>query len=286
MLDIKWIRENQDAFVAALKNRGADAPEETLNQILRLDEQRRATIQKLQEAQARRNAASKEVGKAKASKDEAEAKRLMDEVAALKSTIQDGEADEKRLDDELRNLLAAIPNTPADDVPVGPDETANVELRKVGTPRDFKDFQPKQHFELGEALGLMDFETAAKLSGSRFVVLKGALARLERALSQFMLDLHTSEHGYTEVNPPLLVRDDTMFGTAQLPKFEEDQFLDNSANYPRRRSRTRFLSWRRSPRAESSATKAAELIRIGLRMRIETDQARSLAHPDRRSAAD
>ena len=121
-------------------------------------------------------------------------------------------------------MLAAIPNAPADDVPVGPDETANVELRKVGTPRDFKDFKPKQHFELGEALGLMDFETAAKLSGSRFVVLKGALARLERALSQFMLDLHTSEHGYTEINPPLLVRDDTMFGTAQLPKFEEDQF--------------------------------------------------------------
>ena len=122
-------------------------------------------------------------------------------------------------------MLAAVPNMPATDVPVGPDETANVELRKVGTPRDFKDFKPKQHFELGEALGLMDFETAAKLSGSRFVVLKGALARLERALSQFMLDLHTSEHGYTEVNPPLLVRDDTMFGTAQLPKFANDQFL-------------------------------------------------------------
>ncbi len=223
MLDIKWIRENQDAFVAALKSRGADAPEETLNQILRLDEQRRATIQKLQEAQARRNAASKEIGNAKASKDEATAKRLMDEVAALKSSIQEGEAAEKRLDDELRNLLAGIPNTPADDVPVGPDETANVELRKVGRPPKF-DFQPKQHFELGEALGLMDFETAAKLSGSRFVVLKGPLARLERALSQFMLDLHTSEHGYTEVNPPLLVRDHTMFGTAQLPKFEDDQF--------------------------------------------------------------
>ena len=178
----------------------------------------------MQEAQGRRNAASKEVGKAKASKDEDLAKRLMDEVAALKSTIAEGEAAEKRLDDELRNLLAAVPNAPADDVPVGPDETANVELRKVGAPRDFKDFKPKQHFELGEALGLMDFETAAKLSGSRFVVLKGALARLERALSQFMLDLHTSEHGYTEINPPLLVRDDTMFGTAQLPKFEEDQF--------------------------------------------------------------
>jgi seryl-tRNA synthetase len=147
----------------------------------------------------------------------------MDEVAALKSTIAEGEAAEKQLDDELRKLLAAIPNVPADDVPVGPDAESNVELRKVGTPGKFE-FQPKQHFELGEALGLMDFETAAKLSGSRFVVLKGALARLERALSQFMLDLHTGEHGYTEINPPLLVRDDTMFGTAQLPKFEEDQF--------------------------------------------------------------
>ena len=131
-----------------------------------------------------------------------------------RATIQQGEAEEKRLDDELRALLAAIPNVPAADVPVG-DETANKELRKVGTPPKF-DFQPKQHFELGEALGLMDFETAAKLSGSRFVVLKGPLARLERALSQFMLDLHTSEHGYTEVNPPLIVRDDTMFGTAPI----------------------------------------------------------------------
>jgi seryl-tRNA synthetase len=223
LLDIKWIRDNQDAFVKGLADRGADGAGEILTQILSLDEQRRATIQELQEAQARRNAASKEIGQAKASKDEASAKRLMDEVAALKSTIQDGEAEERRLDQEFRDFLASIPNVPADDVPVGPDEAANVELRKVGTPPKFA-FQPKQHFELGEALGLMDFETAAKLSGSRFVVLKGALARLERALSQFMLDLHTSEHGYTEVNPPLLVRDDTMFGTAQLPKFHEDQF--------------------------------------------------------------
>jgi seryl-tRNA synthetase len=241
LLDIKWIRDNQDAFVAALKNRGADAPEETLNQILKLDEQRRTTIQKLQEAQARRNAASKEVGKAKASKDEAEAKRLMDEVAALKSTIAEGEAAEKQLDDALRTLLAAIPNVPVGDVPVGPDADSNVELRKVGTPRKF-DFQPKQHFELGEALGLMDFETAAKLSGSRFVVLKGALARLERALSQFMLDLHTSEHGYTEINPPLLVGDDTMFGTAQLPKFEEDQFVALSGLAPEERARDALFS--------------------------------------------
>ena len=256
MLDIKWIRENQDAFVAALKNRGADAPEETLNQILSLDEQRRATIQKLQEAQARRNAASKEVGKAKASKDEAEAKRLMDEVAALKSTIAEGEAAEKQLDDELRKLLAAIPNVPADDVPVGPDAESNVELRKVGTPRKFE-FQPKQHFELGEALGLMDFETAAKLSGSRFVVLKGALARLERALSQFMLDLHTSEHGYTEINPPLLVRDDTMFGTAQLPKFDEDQFST------RRQPTPEEFEWLADEVTKRGQSKIAEVFEMG-----------------------
>ncbi|MET0842005.1 MAG: hypothetical protein ABWX95_07725, partial [Methyloceanibacter sp.] len=224
MLDIKWIRDNKDAFVKGLTDRGFDDPPATLNRLLSLDEERRATIQKLQDAQARRNAASKEIGSAKAKKDEAAAQRLMDEVATLKDTIQMGEAGEKRLDSELGGLLATIPNAPASDVPVGPDAGANKVLRVVGDLPKFS-FQPKQHFELGEALGLMDFETAAKLSGARFVVLKGALARLERALASFMLDLHTSEHGYTEVNPPLLVRDDTMFGTAQLPKFEDDQFL-------------------------------------------------------------
>jgi seryl-tRNA synthetase len=223
VLDVKWIRDNPDAFVKGLTDRGFDDPKATLNRILSLDEQRRGTIQKLQEVQARRNAASKEIGQAKAKKDEAAAKRLMDEVVDLKGAIQSGEADEKRLDDELRNLLATIPNTPAGDVPVGVDAEANVELRKFGEPKKFS-HSPKQHFEIGEALGLMDFETAAKISGARFVVLKGALARLERALAQFMLDLHTSEHSYTEVAPPLLVRDDTMFGTAQLPKFAEDQF--------------------------------------------------------------
>src|SRR4029078_3346184 len=158
-----------------------------------------------------------------AKKDEAGAKHLMDEVANLKGSIQTGEADEKRLDDELRTLLATIPNNPGADVPVGVDAEANVELRKFGEPKKFS-FQPKQHFEIGEGLGLMDFETAGQMAGARFVVLKGALARLERALSQFMLDLHTGEHGYTGTTPPRLVRDDTMFGTAQLPKFEEDQF--------------------------------------------------------------
>jgi seryl-tRNA synthetase len=223
VLDIKWIRDNKDAFVKGLTDRGFDGPRATLNRLLSLDEERRATIQKLQDAQARRNTVSKEIGNAKAKKDEAAAKRLMDEVAALKDTIQAGEAGEKRLDDELRSLLATIPNTPASDVPVGPDAGANKVLRSVGELPKFS-FQPRQHFELGEALGLMDFETAAKLSGARFVVLKGALARLERALSAFMLDLHTSEHGYAEISPPLLVRDDAMFGTAQLPKFAEDQF--------------------------------------------------------------
>ena len=224
MLDVKWIRENPEAFVAGLEKRGFEpAPAEILTQILTLDSQRRETIQQLQDLQARRNAASKEIGKAKKEKNEDEAKRLMDEVAGIKETIQQGEEDERAQDQAMRDLLAGIPNMPADDVPVGPDEEANVELRKVGDLPSF-DFEPTQHFDIGEALGLMDFEIAAKLSGARFVVLTGALARLERALTQFMLDLHTSEHGYAEVNPPLLVRDDTMFGTAQLPKFEEDQF--------------------------------------------------------------
>ncbi len=224
MLDVKWIRENPDAFVTGLKKRNfTPDPPEILNQIMTIDSQRRETIQQLQDLQARRNAASKEIGKAKKEKNEAEAQRLMDEISGLKDTIQQGEENERAQDEAMRTLLAGIPNMPADDVPVGPDEDANVELRKVGTIPSF-DFAPKQHFEIGETLGLMDFETAAKLSGSRFVVLKGPLARLERALTQFMLDLHTDEHGYTEVNPPLLVRDDTMFGTAQLPKFEEDQF--------------------------------------------------------------
>ena len=231
MLDVKWIRDNPDAFVAGLETRAFGAPRELLNQILKADEERRETIQELQDAQAMRNAASKEIGKAKQAKDEAQAKRLLDEVAGLKASIQDGEAKEREQDQALRDLLAGIPNMPAEDVPVGPDEDANVELRKVGELPEF-DFAPKQHFELGEALGLMDFETAAKLSGSRFVILKGALARLERALAQFMLDLHTSEHGYTEVNPPLLVRDEAMFGTAQLPKFREDQFPTPQGTWP------------------------------------------------------
>jgi seryl-tRNA synthetase len=227
VLDIKWIRENQESFVKGLTDRGFDDPGATLNRILSLDAERRTTLQQLQEAQARRNAASKEIGQAMAAKDAARVEALKEEVAALKEAIRQGEEDERRLDAEFRKKLSEIPNIPAAGVPVGPDAESNVVLRKVGTPAKFS-FQPKQHFELGEALGLMDFETAAKLSGARFVVLKGALARLERALAQFMLDLHTSEHDYTEINPPLLVRDDAMFGTAQLPKFKEDQFVGAS----------------------------------------------------------
>jgi seryl-tRNA synthetase len=223
VLDIKWIRENPDAFVKGLTDRGYDDPKGTLTRILSLDEQRRATIQKLQEAQARRNAASKEIGQAMAAKDTKRAEALKEEVARLKTVIQEGEAAERDIEKKFQDLLANIPNMPAADVPVGPDADSNVEIREFGKLPKF-DFTPKQHFELGEALALMDFETAAKLSGARFVVLKGALARFERALAQFMLDLHTSEHGYTEIAPPLLVRDDAMFGTGQLPKFKDDQF--------------------------------------------------------------
>ena len=222
MLDIKWIRDNQDAFLKGLKDRAFDDPKGLLNRILKLDEERRGTIQKLQEAQASANAASKAIGQAIKEKDQGRADRLKKEVAALKSVIQEGEANEREADAKLRYELERIPNTPLADVPVG-DEKANKELRKVGTPKKFG-FAPKQHFEIGEALGLMDFETATKLSGARFVVLKGALARLERVLAQYMLDLHTSEHGYTEINPPLIVQDQTMFGTAQLPKFRKDQY--------------------------------------------------------------
>jgi seryl-tRNA synthetase len=222
MHDIRWIRENPEKFDEGLKRRFL-APEAA--SLLALDAKRRAVLTRLQELQARRNEASKEIGKAKASGDEALAEKLIEEVAGLRDEVQKGEEEAKKLEKELHEALAEIPNLPAGDVPVGPDETANVEREdhRFGAPPTF-DFAAKQHFELGEASGLMDFETAAKLSGARFVVLKGALARLERALAQFMLDLQTGEHGYTEINPPLMVRDEVMFGTAQLPKFAEDQF--------------------------------------------------------------
>lgn len=220
MFDIKWIRDNAETFDEGLRRRGL---EPQAGRIIALDDKRRALLTSLQEAQSQRNAASKEIGKAKATKDEATASRLMAEVAALKETIAIGEEEERKLDAEIRDVLSVIPNTPRADVPFGTDEKGNVEVRKVGTPGTFA-FTPKQHFEIGEALGLMDFEAAQKISGARFVVLKGALARLERAIASFMLDLHTGEFGYTEVNPPLLVKDQAAYGTGNLPKFAEDLF--------------------------------------------------------------
>jgi seryl-tRNA synthetase len=221
MYDIKWIREHPDAFDRGLKRRGLDPLSKKL---VALDEKRRAAITKFEQAQARRNAASKEIGDAKKAKDEAKAGKLMAEVAELKTSLPAMEDEQKALAAALDKELAQIPNTPLDDVPDGADASGNVEHHAFGKKRDYA-FKSKQHFELGEALGQMDFELAAKLSGARFVVLQKGLARLERALGQFMLDVHTGkEHGYTEVNPPLLVRDDVMFGTAQLPKFADDQF--------------------------------------------------------------
>src|SRR5499427_2478437 len=220
MHDIRFIREHPDVFDRALVRRGL-APES--KRLLALDEERRKRILTFETAQARRNAASKEIGEAKKSKDEKKAAELMAEVGTLKENIPQLEAQEKKASKELDDALGEIPNLPLDDVPDGKDSNDNVEHHRFGAKRDYA-FTPKQHFELGEALGQMDFETAAKLSGARFVVLKQGLARMERAIGQFMLDLHTTEHGYTEINPPLLVRDEVMFGTGQLPKFEEDQF--------------------------------------------------------------
>jgi seryl-tRNA synthetase len=226
VFDIKWIRDNAATFDEGLRRRGLEPQAESL---VALDEKRRALLTALQEAQARRNASSKEIGKAKGAKDDATASRLMAEVAELKDRIAKGEEDERQLDAEIRDALSVIPNTPRDDVPFGTDETGNVEVRKVGTPGKF-DFAPKQHFEIGEALGLMDFEAAQKISGARFVVLKGAIARLERAIGSFMLDLHTGEFGYTEVNPPLLVKDHAAYGTGNLPKFEADLFQTTNSD--------------------------------------------------------
>jgi seryl-tRNA synthetase len=223
MHDIRAIRENPRAFDEGLARRSLAPRAESL---LALDDRRRAAILELQKAQERRNVASKEIGAAMARKEAVVAGALKDEVARLKIAMPELEAAEKAAGAALDKELAAIPNLLAPDAPDGKDENDNVEVRHVGAPPKFPDgFTPREHFDIGEALGLMDFDAAAKLSGARFVVLKGALARLERALLQFMLDLHTREHGYQEINPPVLVRDEAMFGTAQLPKFIEDQFI-------------------------------------------------------------
>lgn len=220
MFDIRAVRDAPETFDDCLKRRGA---EPAAARLIALDEERRSVVSRLQEAQTRRNTASKAIGKAKAQKDEAEAARLIAEVADLKSAIQADEEAERTVSAALESALAGLPNMVLDDVPVGADESDNVELRRVGEPPAF-DFTPREHPALGEALGEMDIPVAGRIAGARFTVLKGRLARLERALGQFMIDLHTREHGYTEVSPPLLVRDDAVFGTAQLPKFAEDLF--------------------------------------------------------------
>jgi seryl-tRNA synthetase len=222
MHDIRAIQENPEAFDEGLRRRGLPPQAESL---IALDEKRRRAIAELQRAQERRNAASKQIGAAMARKDTVAAEDFRAEVAEAKAKMPQLEEAERQASAALEAELAAIPNLPLDDTPDGKDENDNVEVRRHGAPPSFPEgFKPKEHFEIGEALGLMDFDVAAKLSGARFVVLKGALARMSRALEQFMLDLHTNEHGYTEIDPPVLVRDQAMFGTAQLPKFEEDQF--------------------------------------------------------------
>ncbi len=225
MLDLRWIRENPEALDAALARRKA---EPLSAEIIALDEKRRQLQTELQTSQARRNEAAKEIGKAKAAGSDADA--LIQEVSRLKSSVQDMEANERDLSLQMETLLAGIPNIMKDDVPDGDDEEDNVELRKVGDIPSF-DFEPKEHYELGADLGQMDFETAAKLSGSRFVVTSGKIARLERALAAFMIDIHTQEKGYLEVSPPTIVRDHALFGTGQLPKFSEDLYQLDTGSY-------------------------------------------------------
>jgi seryl-tRNA synthetase len=227
MHDIKLIRDNPQAFDAGLARRGLSAQAASL---VALDEKRRSQMQALQEAQSRRNGLSKEIGAAMGKKDMALADKLKAEVASLKDAITSGEENEKALTKELNDALSVIPNIPLDSVPSGKDEHDNVEVRTWGQKPNFA-FEPQQHFDIGEGLGLMDFELAAKLSGARFVILKGALARMERALAQFMLDLHTTEFGYTECYAPYMLRDEAMYGVGQLPKFAEDLFKTNSGHW-------------------------------------------------------
>ncbi|AXV15301.1 serine--tRNA ligase [Neorhizobium sp. SOG26] len=227
MLDIKWIRENEGALDAALKKRGAEPMAASL---IALDDTRRAVIQKLQDMQSRRNAASKEIGIALSQRNSELAEKLKAEVATIKETMPAAEQEERDAVAALEDALSRIPNIPFDDVPVGKDEHDNVVTRVVGEKPTWT-HAAKEHYEIGEALGYMDFERATKLSGSRFTVLTGQLARLERALGQFMIDMHTTEHGYTEVSSPLMVKGTAMYGTGQLPKFEEDLFKTTDGRY-------------------------------------------------------
>lgn len=227
MHDIKWIRDNPEAFEAAMVRRKLPG---TANKAIALDKARRDHVAGLQELQTQRNEASKGIGKAKASGDEAAAQAAITKVAEVKQAIKDGEEIERNLTEALNNFLLELPNIMFDDVPDGADEDENVEMHVVGTPKTFN-FEAKQHFDIGEDLGQMDFEIAAKMSGSRFVVLKRDLAQLERALANFMLDLHTNEYGREEVVVPLLVNAAALYGTNQLPKFEEDMFKTTDGKY-------------------------------------------------------
>lgn len=218
MFDIKWIRENPADFDAGMERRGLEAQSALL---LEMDKERREIMSRAQEVQAERNKLSKEIGLAK--REGRDATEIMEQVSKSKQLQADLEEQAKAKDSELEKALMSLPNIPAQDVPDGADEDDNVEIRKWGDVPSF-DFTPKEHFDIGEQLGLMDFETAAKISGSRFVILSGALARMERALASYMLDLHTMEHGLTEVNPPALVKDAALYGTGQLPKFSEDLY--------------------------------------------------------------
>jgi seryl-tRNA synthetase len=225
MHDIRSLRDDRAGFVRGLARRGLADAEAIADDLLEKDKALRDLLTGLQIQQARRNDASRLIGQAKAKKDEAQAAALMEEVAGLKQAILEGEAEQREREEALRQALAVIANIPADDVPDGMDERHNVEVttRAFGSRPSVDN--PKQHFEIGEALGQMDFERAAKVSGARFVYLKADLARLERALANFMLDTHTTKFGYTEVNPPVLVGERAMFGTGQLPKFEDDLYV-------------------------------------------------------------
>ena len=218
MFDIKWIRENPDEFDRGMTRRGLEPQAAAL---IERDATRREAQTKAQEIQAERNRLSKEIGAAKSRGEDAQ--DILDAVSKTKAAEAEAEKAADEATKALETTLSGLPNLPADDVPDGPDESANVEIRTWGD-KPALDFAPKEHFDLGEALGLMDFEVAAKMSGARFVLLSGALARMERALANFMLDLHINEHGLTEVNPPALVNDDALYGTGQLPKFGEDLF--------------------------------------------------------------
>jgi seryl-tRNA synthetase len=259
MHDIKWIRENPDAFDAALKRRGLPGQAQRLNSI----EGRRLAINRVLESwRARRKVASDKIHQAMKAKDEREVEKLRAEVAECKTSITTLETEQREVDEELKKALAEIPNLPLDDVPDGLDERGNVQRHVFGAVRNYA-FTAKPHDDLGHALGSMDFETAAKLSGTRFVVLKKGLARLERAIGQFMLDLHTNEHGYAEINPPLLVRDDVMFGTGQLPKFLDDQFAVTNAQF-----------------VGQAAAQALKRNEPRIREMMEVDRARGGAQPD------